>query len=140
MLPLEPRLLAADCRPLLYKFYRLHNSRMRVPAGAECWALGTPITAGLCLTPTEHGWWLTGLLVDPAQRHQGLARRLVTAALASRSGPTWLFCHPTLTNFYGQLGFGQVTSLPPTLSMKFERYSQHKPLVALSIEGNHRCL
>lgn len=119
-------------RPLLDKFYREHRSPMRAGGEAQLWvAKHAEIIAGLCLTPAADGQWLTGLFVAPALRGQGLARRLIDAALAEVQGPVWLFCHPDLRGFYQRVGFEQVQHLPPVLASRLERYSRTKPLVAL---------
>ena len=122
------RLLPSAYRPLLNKFYRAHRSPMRVPPGAACWVAGSSeIVAALCLSPVEHGHWLTGLLVAPEQRNKGLAARLVTHALEKNSGPVWLFCAPELIPFYRRLD----PQLPDPLSARLQRYNRHKTLVAL---------
>ncbi|MCQ4289582.1 GNAT family N-acetyltransferase, partial [Pseudomonas stutzeri] len=53
------------------------------------------------------GHWLTGLLVAPSQRNQGLATRLITQALAANDGPVWLFFKPRLIVLYRQLNFSE---------------------------------
>ncbi len=126
------RQLPAECRPLLNKFYRAHRSHMRVPVDAHCWVAGhADIVAGLCLTGVANGHWLTGLLVTPSQRHQGLATRLVTQAMAICEGPVWLFCEPKLRIFYQQLGFSEPTALPESLASRLQRYNRNKALMAL---------
>jgi GNAT superfamily N-acetyltransferase len=126
------RQLPDERRPLLNKFYRAHRSHMRVPPGACCWvACSTDIVAGLCLTSVADGYWLTGLLVTPSQRNQGLAQRLVTRALAVSEGPVWLFCEPKLIGFYQRLGLSEPTMLPEPLASRLERYNRSKTLVAL---------
>jgi GNAT superfamily N-acetyltransferase len=133
MFEIQLRQLPAECRLLLNKFYRAHRSHMRVPAGARCWIAGnTEIVAGLCLTGIGDGHWLTGLLVAPGQRNQGLARRLVAQALSDNEGPVWLFCDPKLKAFYQQLGFSEpVSALPEALAARMQRYNRNKALIAL---------
>ncbi|MBA1278663.1 MULTISPECIES: GNAT family N-acetyltransferase [Pseudomonadaceae] len=132
MFELQPRQLPAECQPLLDKFYRAHRSHMRVPAGAHCWVVGhTDIVAGLCLSGIADGHWLTGLLVAPSQRNQGLATRLVTRALAANHGPVWLFCELKVIAFYRQLNFTEATVLPEVLASRLQRYNRNKKLVAL---------
>lgn len=119
-------------RRLLDHFYRQHGSRMRSTSDGELWvARANCIIAGLNLTPVGGGYWLTGLFVDPQQRSQGVAGRLVEAALAQAVGPTWLFCHPDLVPFYQRLGFDTATALPEALAARLQRYQRSKPLVAL---------
>ncbi|NKQ09769.1 GNAT family N-acetyltransferase [Pseudomonas sp. SST3] len=126
------RQLPVECRPLLNKFYRAHRSHMRVPAGACCWvAENTEIAAGLCVARIAEGRWLTGLLVAPNQRNQGLATRLVGRALAAGEGAVWLFCEPKLILFYQRLGFSEPATLPESLAARLQRYNRNKTLVAL---------
>lgn len=126
--------LAPPLLPLLGKFYRAHRSAMRAPNGASAWvARRDGIVATLCLTPVEHGHWLTGLLVDPAQRRHGLASRLIEHALAHTPGPVWLFCHPELYAFYQRNGFTPLdgSQLPPPLAERLARYQRSKSLLAM---------
>lgn len=126
-------LLAPALRPLLDKFYRAHRSPMRAPAGAQAWvARRQEILAALCLTPVDGGHWLTGLLVAPTERRQGLSSRLVKQALAQTPGPVWLFCHPQLVDFYQRQGFVQALHLPPSLAERLTRYQRNKQLVAMA--------
>lgn len=126
------RRLPDESRPLLNKFYRAHRSHMRAPAGARYWVAGySEILAGLCLTGVDGGQWLTGLLVAPSHRKEGIGRRLVAQALAACEGPVWLFCEPGMVSFYEPLGFGEATALPEALASRLQRYNQHKTLVAL---------
>lgn len=126
------RQLPAECFPQLNSFYRAHRSHMRVPAGARCWVVGNQeIVAGLCLARVDGGHWLTGLLVAPALRNQGLARRLINQALSSCDGPVWLFCDPRLIIFYQQLGFNLSSALPESLADRLRRYNRNKTLAAL---------
>jgi GNAT superfamily N-acetyltransferase len=133
MFEIQLRQLPADCRPLLNRFYRAHRSHMRVPEGARCWVAGnTAIVAGLCLTAVGGGHWLTGLLVTPDLRNQGLARRLIARAMSDSDGPVWLFCDPKLKAFYQQLGFIEPASvLPEALAARLQRYNRNKALMAL---------
>ncbi|MCG6540243.1 GNAT family N-acetyltransferase [Pseudomonas sp. KSR10] len=132
MSELQLRQLSIACHPLLNKFYRAHGTHMRVPARARCWVAGHPdIVAGLCLSPVDDGHWLTGLLVAPSRRDQGLAKRLVTRVLAECGGPVWLFCEPKLMAFYQHLGFSEATTLPEALASRLHRYNRNKTLMAL---------
>ena len=132
MLDYPLRQLPTESRPLLKKFYRAQRSHMRMPANARGWvAEHSGIVAGLFLTPVEHGHWLTGLLVAPKQRNQGLAQRLVKRALAGCDGPVWLFCEPKLSGFYMQLGFHESARLPESLACRLQRYNRNKTFLAL---------
>ncbi|MDP9541255.1 GNAT family N-acetyltransferase [Pseudomonas putida] len=117
---------------MLEHFYRQHGSRMRAASDAELWVARAPgIIAGLSLSAVGEGLWLTGLFVDPQQRGQGVAGRLIDAALQHAGGPTWLFCHPDLAPFYQRLGFHMAGQLPETLASRLQRYQRSKRLVAL---------
>lgn len=127
--------LPAPHIPLLVRFYRTHASRNRIRAQARCWvARRGEIIAGLCLTPVEHGHFLTGLLVAPAERQQGIGAQLVRRARDALDGPIWLFCQPPLQAFYARLGFRPAPWLPATLGERLERYLRSKTLVALVSE------
>ncbi|MCG3643298.1 GNAT family N-acetyltransferase [Pseudomonas putida] len=105
---------------------------MRAASDAELWVARAPgIIAGLSLSAVSEGFWLTGLFVDPQRRSQGVAARLVEAALVQVGGPVWLFCHPELTPFYQRLGFDLAQQLPEALASRLQRYQRNKRLVAL---------
>ena len=105
---------------------------MRGVPGALAWVARQPaIIAALNLTTVDHGVWLTGLLVDPAWRDKGVASALLQRALVSSTGPVWLFCHPSLCDFYARLGFTQAHDLPPLLEQRLRRYQRSKPLLAM---------
>ena len=128
----EFRALTDPQRQLMDQFYRSHGSRMKVSALATCWVAGQPqIRAGLCLTAIEHGHWLTGLLVAPSFRCQGLASSRVRHATASVDGPVWLFCKPELEPFYQRLNFVRCTRMPAILMQRLERYRRTKQLIAM---------
>ncbi|NVZ26157.1 GNAT family N-acetyltransferase [Pseudomonas gingeri] len=127
--------LPEPLRPLLNKFYRAHNSSMRSAGDGQLWvARCDGIIAGLSLTAVAEGFWLTGLLVDPRWRGQGIAGQLIARARRDAEGPVWLFCHPDLRDFYTRQGFSLATALPQPLAERLARYSRSKPLVALGIE------
>jgi len=120
-------------RSLLNHFYKQHGSRMRAASEGELWvARSGEVIAGLSLSPVAEGYWLTGLLVAPQWRNQGVAARLVEAALAQVDGCTWLFCHPDLERFYQRLGFATACGLPEALASRLARYQRSKRLVAMA--------
>lgn len=132
---LHLQLLAEPLWPLLNKFYRRHNSSMKALKGGRLWvARDSEIVAGLCLTPVVGGQWLTGVFVDPAYRGQGLAARLIAAAVADVEGTVWLLCHPELEGLYQRMGFTQETTLPQSLSERLVRYKRNKPMIAMGLE------
>ncbi|HLA31141.1 MAG TPA: GNAT family N-acetyltransferase [Pseudomonas sp.] len=129
---LQLRALPAPLKPLADKFYRAQRSPMRASPADQLWvAQRGEIVAALCLRPVAEGHWLTSLLVAPAQRRQGVARQLIEQALAGAKAPTWLFCHPQLSDFYRRLGFSPCTSLPAPLAERLARYQRTKSLLAL---------
>lgn len=130
--PMQICVLPEISRPLLDKFYRAHQSPMRGKGEALVWVAKDPqIIAALCITPVDGGHWLTGLFVDPDRRGQGIAARLIDAAVAQTGGKVWLFCHPELNDFYARLSFEPVSDLPEMLAGRFTRYARTKALIAL---------
>ncbi|MFK0314216.1 GNAT family N-acetyltransferase [Pseudomonas sp. NPDC090233] len=133
MTPLHCTPLSALERKLLDHFYKQHGSRMRAASEGELWvARRGAIIAGLSLSAVAEGRWLTGLLVAPQWRNQGIAAQLLEVALAGRVGPTWLFCHPDLEAFYKRLGFTLACDLPEALASRLARYQRSKRLVAMA--------
>ncbi|WP_205343079.1 GNAT family N-acetyltransferase [Denitrificimonas caeni] len=126
--------LAENQHTLLRKFYRSHNSPMRMTQQADAWVVRAPsIIAGVCLSPIADGYWLTSLLTAPEHRQQGVASFLIRhLQVAYQHSPIWLFCHPDLRGFYGSLGFRQTQDLPESLSGRLARYQQHKSLIAMA--------
>ena len=118
---------------LLRKFYRSHNSSMRITQQAEVWVVRAPsIIAGVCLSPVADGYWLTSLLTADKYRQQGVARLLIKQVQTAYQGVSiWLFCHPDLINFYSKLGFEQTQHLPESLHDRLTRYQQHKALIGM---------
>jgi GNAT superfamily N-acetyltransferase len=132
MTALHCALLLGPERRLLEHFYKQQGSRMRAANDGESWvARSDGIVAGLCLSAVADGHWLTGLFVAPQHRKRGVAAQLVEAALAGRSGPTWLFCHPDLTAYYQRLGFSTTAQLPEALASRLQRYQRSKSLLAM---------
>ncbi|WP_339485967.1 GNAT family N-acetyltransferase [Pseudomonas sp. EL_65y_Pfl2_R95] len=127
------RALPEALKPLANKFYSAHRSKMKAAADDQVWVLeDSQILAALCLRPIANGHWLTSLFVAPEHRQQGLATQLIQAATAGYSSPIWLFCHPSLSDFYQALGFSPAVQLPEALNGRLQRYQRSKPLVALS--------
>ena len=119
--------------PLLDKFYRAQRSAMRIGRAERVWVARSDgdVIAGVCLTPLAQGYWLTGLLVAPAQRNAGLAAALLRQVRSQLQGPIWLFCHPDLQGFYERSGYGPCEELPEALADRLMRYRQHKALLAM---------
>jgi GNAT superfamily N-acetyltransferase len=105
---------------------------MRGKGGARLWvAKDDEIVGALNLTPVVGGHWLTGVFVAPSRRREGVAGRLIEAALGEVEGPVWLFCDPELSGFYQRLGFVAAEHLPAELNGRLARYRQTKTLIAL---------
>lgn len=118
--------------PLMNKFYRRHQSSMKAVRDAQLWvARREDIIAALCLRPVAGGYWLTGLFVDPGCREQGIAGRLIAAAVKDLQEPVWLFCHPDLRGFYERRGFSFDPALPYALAERLSRYARSKPMIAM---------
>lgn len=125
--------LAIDAvqRPLVAKFYRANGSKMSGARQQAVWvAKREHIIAALCLTPCDSGHWLTGLLVAPVHRSQGIASLLLSHVRQAYAGPIWLFARPELARFYQQHGYHPSTRLPAALAQRLTRYQQHKTLMA----------
>lgn len=121
--------------PLMNKFYRAHQSSMKAVRDAQLWvARRDEIVAALCLRPVSGGHWLTGLLVDPAYRVQGIAARLIAEAVNGANEPVWLFCHPDLRGFYERRGFSFDPELPYAMAERLSRYARSKPMIAMGLE------
>lgn len=131
--PFSVQHLPENQHTLLRKFYRSHNSQMRVTQQAEVWVVRAPsIIAAVCLSPVADGYWLTSLFTADEYRQQGAASLLIKQTqIAYQGAPIWLFCHPDLNNFYSRLGFRQTQRLPESLSDRLTRYQQHKALIAM---------
>lgn len=119
-------------RPLLAKFYKAHGSKMRGANQTSAFVARAPqILAALCLTTLPEGHWLTGLLVAPAYRNQGIAHNLLHTVRCNTEGKIWLFCKPELLVFYNASGYEPALELPHSLQEKLQRYQQTKSLIAL---------
>lgn len=127
-------LLDESLWPLMNKFYRSHQSSMKAVREAQLWvARRGEIVGALCLRPVAGGHWLTGLLVDPGCREQGIAAQLIAAAVQDVSEPVWLFCHPDLREFYERRGFTFDPALPQAMAERLSRYARSKPMIAMEL-------
>lgn len=132
------RQLPTELKPLADKFYRSQRSPMRTTAEGQVWvAEDHEIVAALCLSPANDGYWLTSLLVAATMRKHGIARQLINVALAERTTPVWLFCHPQLSSFYLGLGFQPCSHLPQPLAERLTRYQRTKSLQAFGRGHSH---
>lgn len=127
--------LPALQRPLLNKFYKLHRSPMRSSTEQAWVARSGDIVAALNLSPVADGYWLTGLFTDPTVRGRGVAGALIHKVREQHAGSIWLFCQPTLTDFYARLGFHRCDDLPAPLGERLQRYQRSRELVAMTHSG-----
>ncbi|MGX5220130.1 GNAT family N-acetyltransferase [Pseudomonas sp. S9] len=129
------RLLPEALKPLANKFYGAHRSKMKATHEDQVWVVEhTQIIAALCLRPVASGHWLTSLFVAPEHRLQGHARELIKAVTSSCNSTVWLFCHPSLSEFYQASGFSPEVQLPEQLSQRLARYQRSKSLIALAAQ------
>jgi N-acetylglutamate synthase-like GNAT family acetyltransferase len=118
--------------PLANKFYKNQRSNMRVGRSELVWvASAAKIIAACCLKPQDHGHWLTALLVAEPLRQQGIASALLQTVRRNTAGPIWLFCQPTLAEFYQSQGFQPAHNLPHALLQRLQRYQQKQSLLAM---------
>ena len=129
--------LAKNQHTLLRKFYRNHNSSMRITQQADVWVVRAPsIVAGVCVSPVADGCWLTSLFTAQEYRQHGAASLLIEHVQSIYQGTTiWLFCHPDLSGFYSRLGFTLTQQLPESLNSRLVRYQKNKPLIAMQYQG-----
>ncbi|WP_394200253.1 GNAT family N-acetyltransferase [Shewanella waksmanii] len=86
------------------------------------------IIAALRLRPIGENLLLTGMLVSPTHQNQGYGKQLlraITPQLAAK--PTYLFCLPSLVDFYRQQQFQQTTKLHNDIGQLLQRYQQREP-------------
>ncbi|OWL91409.1 GNAT family N-acetyltransferase [Halopseudomonas aestusnigri] len=124
--------LSDEQRPLANKFYRQYHSGMKARGHHQVWVARThELQACLCLQTVDQCWWLTGLLVAPAQRSQGLASSLLEHVRQQHRGDIWLFCAPNLVPFYRANGYEPGEDAPISLRDKLLRYQRSKALLAM---------
>ncbi|WP_051333450.1 GNAT family N-acetyltransferase [Aliagarivorans marinus] len=78
-------------------------------------------------------WLLSGVVVAPAFRQQGIASLLLSHVLQRvEERPCYCFCHPQLATLYIELGFETLDELPDSVLARFNTYRRSKrDLVAL---------
>lgn len=120
--------------PLINKFYQAHKVRGRAKRSDQLWVAksDSQIVAALRLTPSSKNPdspgsfpLLCGVFVAEDFRHQSIASRLITKAVASER-ITYTFAYRHLTLFYQSLGFSRVSQqqLSASLSGRFHTYTR----------------
>lgn len=106
----------------------LRNDAVWIIAENENW-LGV---ARFVAQQGNQAWWLRGLFIQPAYRHQGLASQLLQQALTQHPNCS-AFAMPHLNDFYQQQGFKAVspTNLCDELQMLFTTYQRQKPTLGV---------
>lgn len=66
---------------------------------------GEAVVGFLRLIDTPEGVYVADVIVHPEHRGGGIGSDLMRAAMATRSGPFFLVCHPERLDFYDRLGF-----------------------------------
>jgi len=86
--------------------------------------------------PSQNGFWMRNLYIEPPFRQQGLGSALVQFMLNSiedskSAQPVFAFCQADLLAFYQKLGFYKLTAqtLPKMMAQKLETYQKNQPLL-----------
>ena len=125
--------------PLVRPFYQAHLPYSR-PNKADCIAVlrhQQAIVACARLRPIGEFTLLTGMLVDPQYRGQGLGHQLLQQMHSHfKPGYTFAFALPALENFYLQHGFSLVSTAPNDIQQRYVAYQQQgKELRLLGYRG-----
>ncbi|WP_037428045.1 GNAT family N-acetyltransferase [Shewanella colwelliana] len=140
--------LDPNSRAEVYRFYRQFMPYARltkkelVAVGYRLTTLRQPsvasdtITAAVRLRPIGPYQLLTGMLVHPDYRQQGLGHSLMQAIdKPLQTTPSFLFSLPELTHFYAQHGFVEHGVMPAEITQLYQGYiNQGKQLVLMRYE------
>lgn len=140
-----------ESRQQVKQFYRLYmpnakpNAREHIATlvnGCSSSAIAisvNDIIATLRLRPIGENLLLTGMLVRPEKQHQGFGKQLLTAISPKLTAkPTYLFCLPSLVNFYRQQHFEQTEELHNDIAQLLRRYQQREPqLIAMRYQPDN---
>ena len=93
------------------------------------------IIASVRLRPIGQYTLLTGMLVSPANRGQGIAHELMIKVIPYLTpSHTFLFSLPHLTKFYEKYNFIKATQVPNDIELLYKRYKeQGKNLVVMQL-------
>lgn len=136
MSPIQIEVLDPVKLPLVSRLYKSHyrSGKAKKDELTIVGSVDKQMVAVVRFKSVEENRLLTGMLVVPEFRSQGLAHQLMSYCEQHvlQSGD-FCFAYSELESFYQQYGFVTLGSdfLPNTLRGLFERYSQKKSLVAM---------
>lgn len=131
IVPLDPMKL-----PLVARLYKAHYPSGKAKRD-ELTIVGyqqNHIAAVVRFRTVDQYRLLTGMLVVPEYRQQGLGHQLMAHCQQQVLQPgDYCFAYSHLEDFYAQYGFQTLgaSALPNPLQVLFERYSRSKSLVAM---------
>ncbi|WOT05719.1 GNAT family N-acetyltransferase [Shewanella youngdeokensis] len=118
-------------------FYRQHMPYARLLQKESIGVLTHKhqIIASARIRPIGQLQILTGMLVHPDYRGQGIAHQLMQQLKPTIShGNTYLFALPHLAAFYVQHGFSAINCAPNDIEQLFKKYqTKDKPLVLMGL-------
>lgn len=109
--------------PIAYKFYQQFNKAMKPRKSDRVWCAyqGLEVIGAVRCRHIGAYPLLTGLLVAPNARNQGVGLALCLALRNEVTEPVYLFCQPELAPFYARAGFCQPSTLPAEINHKLGR-------------------
>ncbi|OBT12027.1 acyltransferase [Vibrio sp. UCD-FRSSP16_10] len=123
--------------PLLKKLYKSHYPSTKIKGGEYILVaeVDTKITGVVRFRTIDKWQLLTGMMVIPEARHQGIASQLLTYSQKHRlDNNVYCFAYQHLQPLYEAHGFQHIAvdTLPATLNKLYTRYIQSgKPLIAM---------
>ncbi|WP_035415686.1 GNAT family N-acetyltransferase [Ferrimonas kyonanensis] len=99
--------LEVEALPLADRFYRSQGGKDRCRRHDRVWVARRQgrMVAVARRVPLESHWVLRGVLVEEAERRQGVATELLRRLLMESETPVWCFALLHLKSFYLNLGF-----------------------------------
>ncbi|MBB1408465.1 MAG: N-acetylglutamate synthase-like GNAT family acetyltransferase [Pseudoalteromonas rhizosphaerae] len=112
--------------PLVNKFYDQYKARGRATRQDQVWVVYNDlvIVAACRIQNRSDYLFLSTLLVAPAWRGQGIAKKLLIHTLSNQNSLVYTFAYNYLADFYQSIGFNFVLTLPPPLDTLFTVYKQ----------------